>query len=399
MRTTILAVGSRGDVQPYIALGLGLRKAGHDVTVATMRDFVGFVESYGLACRGSQYSFGEILRGRRGVMLDEAWRMCRDAEILLFSPLGRLAAPHIAEKLGIPAIDAPLQPSLAPTREFASLQFARRSRGGAYNYLTHILADQLSWMAVRPWVNRFRTRTLGLPRLGLRRPAREPGVPVLHAYSETVRPKPEDWDEQHHVTGFWFLPAREDWRPEPELQAFLDAGSPPVYVGFGTMANRTARESAEIVSTALARTGLRAIYAPGPNTPEDLELPDHVLRIAGAPYDWLFPRTSAVVHHGGAGTTSTGLRAGRPTAVVPFFFDQILWGQRTYELGAGPRPIRRARLTADNLTGLLREVTESEPMRRKAAEIGERLRSEDGVGRAVSVFDQFAGVVRSARSA
>jgi UDP:flavonoid glycosyltransferase YjiC (YdhE family) len=220
--------------------------------------------------------------------------------------------------------------------------------------------------------------------------------PLLYCYSSAVAPPPDDWGDWIDVTGYWFLDRPTDWTPPEELAAFLDDGPPPVYVGgFGNMTNRDPRELARMVVHALAKTGQRAVILTGWGGLQRSELPPGICAVDWVPFDWLLPRVSAVVHHGGSGTTAASLRAGVPTVVVPFFLDQFFWGRRVHALGVGPEPILRSRLTADALTEAIRTVTTDGGMRQRAEALSRRIRAEDGVARAVATFERHLGAARS----
>jgi UDP:flavonoid glycosyltransferase YjiC (YdhE family) len=192
------------------------------------------------------------------------------------------------------------------------------------------------------------------------------------------------------VTGYWFSDPDPDYRPPADLLRFLEAGPPPVYFGLGSVVDRDAADVTRLVIRALAMTGKRGILLGGWSNLGATSLPPTVFRIASAPHDWLFPRMAAVAHHGGAGTTAAGLRAGVPAVIIPFFADQPFWGQRVAALGVGPAPVPRRKLTAKRLAAALDAATENPQMRRRAVEVAEALRGEDGVGAAVAVVEQFA---------
>lgn len=176
--------------------------------------------------------------------------------------------------------------------------------------------------------------------------------------------------------------SRGDVAPYVALGKGLQAaGPPPVYVGFGSMGSRNPEETADLILDALARAGQRGIIHAGWGGLRRVDLPDSVLMVDGVPFSWLFPRVAAVVHHGGAGTTSAGLRAGGPSVVVPFFGDQPFWGQRVADLGAGPAPIPRKKLTAERLAEAIRAAVTDEAMRQRAADLGAKIQAEDGIAR------------------
>jgi UDP:flavonoid glycosyltransferase YjiC (YdhE family) len=214
-------------------------------------------------------------------------------------------------------------------------------------------------------------------------------LPILYGYSPQVIPSPKDWSDFIHVTGYWFLESPSGWEPPIDLVNFLQSGPPPVYIGFGSMVNSQPGETTDLVLQALARTGQRGVLSAGWGGLKKAALPETVCMIDSIPFSWLFPQMAAVVHHGGAGTTSMGLRAGVPSIVIPFMGDQPFWGQRVFELGVGPRPIPLRRLTVDRLVEAMRCALSDTVMREKAARLGERIRAEAGIARAVEVIEKF----------
>ncbi|NOY98692.1 MAG: glycosyltransferase family 1 protein [Chloroflexi bacterium] len=419
MNITILTVGSRGDVQPYIALGLGLREAGYSVRIATHRNFRELIHRRGLEFAPIEGDPRQIFEQDVGQKLltadkgpitllqrtftaaqpilfqvfDDYWRACQDADLLLFHVLAALPAASIAEKLGIPAYPAYLQ-HVHATRAYPSpmatpLPLALSSLDGTYNRLTYAIGDWAFWRIIRPLINRWRERTLGLPPYPRQSPFKgwqEQPLPFLYGFSPSVVPPPAEWGERVHVTGYWFLDGSADWQPPAALTDFLASGPPPVYIGFGSMVNRNPEETAEIALRALALSGQRGLLLTGWGGIRDRDLPDEIFKLDSAPHDWLFPRMAAVVHHGGAGTTAAGLRAGVPTVVIPFFGDQPFWGRRVADLGVGVRPIPRRRLSAGRLAAAIERVVHDEALRGRAAALGRQIRAEDGVRQAVRVL-------------
>jgi sterol 3beta-glucosyltransferase len=208
---------------------------------------------------------------------------------------------------------------------------------------------------------------------------------ILYGLSPSVIPKPKDWGDNIHLTGFWFLDSTEDLEPTAELENFVESGSPPVYVGFGSMSNRKPEETADIVLQALKMTGQRAIMYSGWGSLQKSNVPSNVLMVDSAPHTWLFPRCSAVIHHGGAGTTAAGLRGGTPSIVVPFHGDQPFWGKLVAELSVGPKPIPHKKLTAKRLTQAIRDAQSAE-IRERARELGAMIQKEDGTANAIEII-------------
>lgn len=418
MKITILTAGSRGDVQPFIALGMGLKKAGHDVAICTSSSFEGFVTGYGLgyafmndelvkfvktaegrdAFEASSNMFGwmkkalELMKKFKPVvlrMLDEEWAAARDSEAIIYYPKA-LGGYHIAEKLRVPAFMSLPMPLATPTRAFPCPIFPDLKLGGWYNRLSYKFLPLMGF-SYAGVINKWREEVLGLPRRPFLASRLVQGngqpVPTLYCYSTHIVPRPDDWPETTIATGYWFLDGDTGWRPPAGLTEFLAAGPPPVYVGFGSIAGRNPERTTGIVLDALARSGQRGLIARGWGGLETSDLPRSVFSITSAPHEWLFPQVRAVVHHGGAGTTAAGLRAGKPTVVCPFFGDQPFWGKRVFELGAGPKPIHQKRLTTDKFAAAVRQAVTDDGMRRRAAKLGEKIRNEDGVARAVEYIN------------
>jgi UDP:flavonoid glycosyltransferase YjiC (YdhE family) len=213
----------------------------------------------------------------------------------------------------------------------------------------------------------------------------------LGAYSQTAIPHPSDWSDDVHITGYWFQDAPSEWHPSIELEEFLAEGPPPVYVGFGSMGGRNPEDFAAIVLQALEKSGQRGLLLTGWGGMNVMRVPDHVFVLNAAPHNWLFPRMAAVVHHGGAGTTAEGLRAGVPTVIVPFIVDQSFWGNRVKDLGVGPKPIPAKKLTADKLASAIEKATTDSKMKERAVALGKAIRAEEGVNNAVKIVQQYLG--------
>ena len=422
MHIAIIAPGSRGDVQPYIALGKGLIEAGHTVRIVTHENFGDFVTSHGVGFvpipgdvqeiaqstqmqkRVESGNFAAVLAqmakdAKRGAltMARAGLDACRDVDLLLAGIGGLFTALAVAEKLSLPLIQALYIP-FTPTRAYPSFLVpklppaVKGALGGAYNRISYGLARQMIWQGFRSADRMARRDVLHLhaaPLLGPFDAAATRGCPVLYGVSPSVIPPAPDWSDTVHVTGYWFLDPPADWSPPAELTVFLQAGPPPVYVGFGSMSSRKPEEIADLVLRALEQSGQRAVLLSGWGGLSGADLPDSVLMVESVPFSWLFPRVAAVVHHGGAGTTSAGLKAGVPSIVVPFFGDQPFWGQRIADLGVGPAPIPRRKLTAERLARAIREAVTDDAMQQRAAALGARIRAEDGTARAVEVIEAF----------
>ncbi len=422
MKILLLTIGSRGDVQPYVALGKGLKAAGHEVTVATCSRFQGFIEDHGLHyghisddilklidsdqgkalmedTRGILRIVAANLKLARQVgpiqhrMVQESWEVAQSVmpDVVCFHPKAILG-PAIGEKLGIPAILASPVPMLVPTGETPCIGFPKLPLGRLYNRMTYGIVHAMIRVFAGPYVRAWRKKTgTPAPRRNLDCLRDQAGrfFPALHAYSGHVVPRPLDWPKTAIVSGYWFLDADDTWEPPDDLRAFLNDGPAPIYVGFGSMSGRDPKRLGNAVIEALRRTGQRGIFATGWGGIDADTLPDTVFMIDEAPHDWLFPRMAAVVHHGGAGSTAAGLRAGRPTLICPFIADQPFWGATVHALGAGPAPIAQKKVTAENFAVAFDQLINDKEMRSAAAAVGAQLRLEDGIDKAVTFIEQM----------
>lgn len=209
-------------------------------------------------------------------------------------------------------------------------------------------------------------------------------VPIMHGFSSQLVPRPRDWGDHLTVTGYWFLEDTPGWKPQRELAEFMDAGDAPVYVGFGSMKTRQPSSTARIVLKALERANKRAVFQGGWAGLHDVEFPSSVFKLDAVSHDWLFSRSAALIHHGGGGTTGTGLRSGTPTITIPFYADQPFWGHRVAAIGAGPPPISRKRLAVEVLSETIQVATNSIGIKTRASQIGEQIRVENGIANAVA---------------
>src|SRR5580658_8731002 len=407
MRALLLTVGSQGDVQPFVALGARLQAAGHEAVLAAPAAYGSLAAAHDVPFLPLDLDLGQLgaaLAGRHGlrhlivfcralgrqaaaVLPGATAAAASGADLVVHHPVLPLGQ-HLAEHLGVPAVVALPLPAWVPTGQFGSAAWpvpvprwlARPSYRAA-----RLLVGAWS----RPDIDRWRRDVLALPpRPGRHDPLRSAAgapVTVLHAVSAHVVPPPADWPPTALVTGYWTLPAAPGWSPPARLAAFLEAGEPVIYLGFGSMPGPDPR----LLAAALSQTGARAVVASSSPELRRLLPAGRFLVIRNAPHDWLFPRVQAIVHHGGAGTTGAAVAAGRPQVIWPFGIDQHFWSRRMTSLGVAPpaRPVRA--LTGRTLAAALGRVLGDEQMQARAAELGRRVRAEDGCGRAV---DLLAGI-------
>lgn len=418
VKVTILAPGSRGDIQPYIALGQGFRAAGHSVRLVTTIDHEALVRAHHLECSAAPISVQAALEGREasaaieGGGLIASFRQLaklatRAAELiarvgldaskgadLLVTGFGAaLVADGIARKLGVPLVQAYNVP-LTPTGAFPGVLFPGLDFGPRSRRLGHRLSRAALWMTGRASANGARRAVLDAPSAPLFVPSHVEGLvegPVVYGFSEALLPRGPEWSAAVEVTGFWFAEPPEGFTPPPGLVDFLAAGAPPVCLGFGSMTSRDPKATSALVLDAVKQAGVRAVVLSGWAGLEASALPSNVFVLEGVAHSWLYPRCQAVVHHGGAGTTAAALLAGVPSIVVPFHGDQPFWARRVHAAGVGPPPVPRTKLTARSLAEAMVDAANNQPQRARAAAMGATLGAERGVERGVEAILRLAG--------
>ncbi|KAH8429328.1 glycosyltransferase [Aspergillus melleus] len=433
LNVVIQVVGSRGDVQPFVALGKVLRdRHGHRVRIATHAKFQALVESSALEFFSiggdpeqlmafmvknpslvpdlSVSSVTDVRRRRRemGLILDGCWRSCfepgngldaaegesdneGEASIRPFIADAIIANPpsfahiHCAEKLGVPLhimFTMPWSPTSSFAHPLANIRSSDISSATS-NFVSYSLVEMLTWQGLGDVVNNFREYTLGLGPLstltatGLLARLK---VPQTYCWSPALIPKPTDWADHISITGFCFMAAGESYEPEPGLKAFLEAGSMPIYIGFGSIVVDDPVGMTRLLFEAVARTGQRAIISKGWGGLGDdsvVDVPHGIYLLGNCPHDWLFQRVSCVVHHGGAGTTAAGIALGKSTVIIPFFGDQHFWGEMVAKAGAGPSPINHKTLTVENLADAISTALRPD-VRQRAQELGRLINEENG---------------------
>jgi sterol 3beta-glucosyltransferase len=421
MKVLIMTLGTRGDVQPFVALAQGLLASGHEAVLVAPHRFAGFAAAHDVPFAGVDDGPMRLLDGGEGGavldggirarlelmprmaalftrVLDDCWAVARGSGADLVVHNGQIVAgQHVAEALGVPAVLALPIPMFVPTRAFAWPGVeVPGGLPGILNRASYLGMRSTTLMFGRA-VDRWRHDTLHLPRRRDRHdPTRTPGgarARVLHAISPAVLPRPADWPAEAELTGYWNLAGRPAPLPD-DLEAFLDAGEAPVFVGFGSMAGADPAATTATVLGAAERARRRLVVGVGWGGLETTDLPGHVHAVADVDYRALFGRVAAVVHHGGAGTTGTAFAAGRPQVVCPFVADQPFWGRRVERLGVGPAPISQRRLTPDALAAAIDAVAGGR-FRDNAERLAEAMRHENGVDTAVRSLEQTVGLPRT----
>ena len=396
MKVAIPTIGSRGDVQPFIALAQSLTRAGHEVTLATHPHMRSLVESYGTSFRsiGPNIDFA-----REAAMIRESSRnhiaaliramrlsfdilkrsyhdildLCREVDLVVTSAQSA-AGKNEADLLNLPYLSVTLMPWAIPWND--------PERPLLKRIVYHLIDEFVQLATTRP-LNQIR-KDQGLPPVGREgfTSLRMNLIPV----SPTVYAPNPNWDSRHHVTGYWYTEEVSGWRPPSDLLSFLDSGKPPVVISLGSMGygESIMKETLRLFAGAIQQSGHRGILQGWETLNDQMDLPSTIFATGSLPHSWLFPRCAGVIHHGGYGTTAACLRAGRPALVIPHIADQFYWAKIVHDLGVGPKPVPQSKLTRADLVGSIDELINSDTMLQTATSLGNQIRSETGVQDAVN---------------
>jgi sterol 3beta-glucosyltransferase len=399
---TILCAGSRGDVQPYLALAIEIKRLGKDVRVAAPTMFEELFRSYGIdfypvggdyetlnvdpeMIRQAQkadnpikmfFSFQKLKK--YGIhMVDHYYSACQGSDLIVYHP-GVTIGYFLAERFGIPSVLASPFPINRTKERLSVILYGKVKPSPLINTISYTLLQKMLWMASESSLKPFWKEKFGrLPeRFGapFDRHA-DAHHPAVISISSAVFPRPQDWNQHILQYGYWFVEEQEEYAPSPDLVEFLAKGDKPIYIGFGSMFDRAETEKVlKIILEGINKTGKRAIIN-GFGHPENL--PDNIFCVNGIPHSWLFERVSAVCHHGGAGTTAAGFKAGVPSIIIPFALDQYAWAQRAYELGVGPKPVAIKQLTADRFTHALQDAFQDRTVD-SAKKLAQSIAAENG---------------------
>ncbi|XP_061345113.1 sterol 3-beta-glucosyltransferase UGT80B1 [Gastrolobium bilobum] len=414
LQIVILVVGTRGDVQPFLAIAKRLQEYGHHVRLATHANFDTFVKSAGVdfyPLGGDPRVLAGYMARNKGLIpsgpADISMQM-KQLKAIIDSLLPACTAPdletgvpfraqaiianppayghaHVAEALGVPLHIFFTMP-WTPTYEFPH-PLARVPQSAGY-WLSYIIVDLLTWWGMRGIINDFRKSKLKLAPIAYFSMYRGSisHLPTGYMWSPHVVPKPSDWGPLVDVVGYCFLSLASKYQPREDFVRWIQNGPPPLYFGFGSMPLEDPKRTTDVILEALKDTEQRGIIDRGWGNLGNLEeVSDNVFLLEECPHDWLFPQCSAVVHHGGAGTTATGLKAGCPTTIVPFFGDQFFWGDRIHQKELGPAPIPISQLSVENLSNAIKFMLQPE-VKSRAMEIAKLIENEDGVAAAVDAF-------------
>ena len=410
LNITMLTIGSVGDVRPYILLGSELKKRGHNITLAAFSGFESMAADASLSfypLSGDAESFiasimnpdtnaltylPRICKNLKSVVPDllcDLEESCHNADAIICNFFGSVYY-SVAEKKGIPCIQTHFFPmdlnGTVPISSVRNQHLGKALNKATYKIGYYAIGTVESWL-----LSNWRKSS----NLSVRKAATHPDyhlgshlIPVIYAISPNVFPRPPEWGPNIYMTGFWFDDSPSVYQPPESLLRFLDEGDIPVYIGFGSMNTGNMNKLISMLLRALHAANLRAVIC-SPWASKKLKSGKRVYFTEYVSHDWLFPRVRAVIHHGGAGTTSAGLRWGCPTWVIPFAGDQPFWGSRIHSIGCGPRPVSRENLTVRKLTAGLIDLISQKEYKKKATALSSLLAQENGTENAASLIERL----------
>jgi sterol 3beta-glucosyltransferase len=408
MRIAVVANDTRGGVQPYMALAMGLHAVGHTVVCIAPQEFRTVFESHGLAFHALTVDAEQahaatriaeigIAASMRFVAKElpvhlETWTRevlaaCEGVDCITGGVGGMVIALGVADKLKVPFIEAHLQPIAAPTDLYPGVLVAGLPlwRTAMLRRFSHRLSDFGVWMPFKRAMITTRRTVLRLPDAS----TATQGRPVLYGFSKHVVPLDVSGLRKRYVTGYWTVPTPQDYQPPDNVVDFLRDSAPVISVGFGSMTSEEPGVVTRMVVEAARQAKVRVVLLSGWGGLDASAHGDDVIATEALPHDWLFGQVDGIIHHGGAGTTGAALISGTPATIVPFTMDQPFWASRVAALGTGARAIPRKKITVQALAGAMTRMVQDESMKQRAKDVGALLQQEKGVAEAVKVFEQL----------
>ncbi len=403
MKITILTIGSRGDVQPFLALAIGLKNAGHTVNFGANPGFKDFIESRGIKFDLIKNNPMDILKDeykntpykeRRKIYYEfmtnwilDGIEASKNSDLIIFTPVYHVGY-HVAEKLKIPFIKCSYVP-YTPTKEFHNPFI--KSVPYFLNKPSYLISQFFEWQVIKNNINKLRKELLGLnpiPVTGMLRKQHKEKMPVIYGFSKFVIPRPVDWPGWIYVTGYWFLKDLENYTPNKELEDFINSGSQPLFFDIGSLGQYSEKIITKILSV-LLKTEYRIVANPGGADISKLNNSKKIYFVDGSvPHVWILPRVKAVMSHGGPGTVAAVLRAGKPLAVVPTYGDHKFWGNRVYNLGVGAQPLLTPIQNDELIIKTADELMNNESLSKNAIALSEKIKKENGVEKAVEIIEE-----------
>ena len=419
MHYCLVTYGSRGDIQPFIALALGLMANGHTVTLAAPGNFKPLADSYGVNMHplygdvevlvnspkfrecistGSNITFVRSMlketHDMRGPLFDCICEACKTADAIIVVNTCIFYVAAIGEKFNKKWLIVQLNPPMIPTKAFPMLMFDLPDISWLNPYSYKII-NSILWQVSKKDNAEFRQRVGLAPLKGsLYDKIQHDKVPMIHAYSPELIAKPLDWEEHFTISGFFTLPKITDDKNLPialpdGLTEWLNAGTKPLYIGFGSIPFPDEKKLAGMINDILAISAIRIVYCLGWSPLSELKPHPNLFIVRQADHGWLLPKCSAAIIHGGIGTVAAVLKAGIPAIVASIFVDQPAWGKIIEQKKLGVH-IPWRKLSADTVLKALNKMEQS-PIAETIKEVSSRVNKEDGVGAAVKMIEEYCG--------
>ncbi|EQK39583.1 UDP-glucoronosyl and UDP-glucosyl transferase family protein [[Clostridium] bifermentans ATCC 19299] len=370
---TIICAGSRGDFQPYVALAQRLKILGEEVKISGFSQFENFVRGYGIDYVPIEVDYEELgvdpkmlkqagsadnplkmiltfnkMKKYGAQIAKQTYDSLEGSELIVYHP-GCVIGYFAAQEMNIPSVLATPFP-MNKTEEYLSVVTYGKARPTNINKkISYKMIQGMLWLASSNTVKQHWKERFGRVPKNFKSPYEKISKDhiAMVSCSNFVFPRPKDWDKNIYQSGYWFVEENKEYKPSKELEAFINNGEKPVYIGFGSVFDSDEKDKiVRIIIDALKKCGKRGIIS-GMGKVDNL--PDNIISVDGIPHTWLFEKVSVVCHHGGAGTTAAGFRAGVPSVIIPFSNDQFAWAHRAFDLGVGAKPIYKKDLTADKL--------------------------------------------------
>lgn len=370
---TIICAGSRGDFQPYVALAQRLKILGEEVRISGFSQFENFVRGYGIDYVPIEVDYEELgvdpkmlkqagsadnplkmiltfnkMKKYGAQIAKQTYDSLEGSDLIVYHP-GCVIGYFAAQEMNISSVLATPFP-MNKTEEYLSVVTYGKARPTRINKkISYKMIQGMLWLASSNTVKQYWKERFGRIPKNFKSPYERISKDhiAMVSCSNFVFPRPKDWNKNIYQSGYWFVEENKEYKPSKELESFINNGEKSVYIGFGSVFDSDEKDKiVKIIIDALKKCGKRGIIS-GMGKVDNL--PNNIIAVDGIPHTWLFEKVSVVCHHGGAGTTAAGFRAGVPSVIIPFSNDQFAWAHRAFDLGVGAKPIYKKDLTADKL--------------------------------------------------